>query len=306
MKKIKIVLFSVLFCMILCACGSAAEKTGEEVRIYYFDNKETTLMHETHFLTGQTTKEQIVEILTLLGTTPENKEMKPVISGGINIVNYAYEDNIVTVSIGSKYNDLSKTASILTRAAIVKSLTQLEEVSGVNLTIEGEPLTDSDGILVGTMTGDMFLDDDDEELGDYEKVVIRLYFANETGDALVPIDRSLVHNLDMSNMSMEKLVIEQLLQGPASDASYPTINPETKLLSVTVKDGICYVNFDSGILTPVDNVTSDVVIYSIVNSLVELNEVNRVQISIDGKKDTKFRDSYDLTTIFEKNEDLIQ
>ena len=306
MKKINILLFSLVCCFILAACGNEKKEEGLNVRIYYLDNKETTLMHENHILEGETTKEQIVEILTLLGTTPENKEMKPSISGGINIVNFAYEDNIVTVSIGSKYSELSKTTSILTRAAIVKSLTQLDEVDGVNLTIEGEPLTDSDGILVGTMTGDMFLDDDDEELGDYEKIVIRLYFTNEDGDTLVPIDRSLVHNLDMSNMSMEKFVIEQLLQGPANDSSYPTINPDTKLLSVTVKDGICYVNFDSGILTPVNNVTSDVVIYSVVNSLTELNEVSKVQISIDGKKDTKFRDSYGLTTLFEKNEDLIK
>lgn len=54
-------------------------------------------------------------------------------------------------------------------------------------------------------------------------------------------------------------------------------------------------------LTPVNNVTSDVTIYSIVNSLVELSNINKVQISIDGKTDIVFRDKYNLTTIFERN-----
>ena len=111
--------------------------------------------------------------------------------------------------------------------------------------------------------------------------------------------------MDMSNVSMEKLVVEQLLSGPANEESFPTINPATKLLGVTLKDGICYLNFDSSILTPVNNVTSDVVIYSIVNSLAELNGVNKIQISIDGKKDIKFRDKYDLSTLFEMNQELI-
>lgn len=59
-------------------------------------------------------------------------------------------------------------------------------------------------------------------------------------------------------------------------------------------------------MTPVNNVTSDVTIYSIANSLVELSNVNKVQISIDGKKDIKFRDKYNLTTIFERNLQLVQ
>ena len=156
------------------------------------------------------------------------------------------------------------------------------------------------------MTADMFLDNAGEQLNNYEKVTIRLYFANATGDGLIAINRSLVHNIGLSNVSMEKLVVEQLLAGPANEESYPTINPDTKLLSVTVKDGVCYLNFDSAILTPVNNVTSDVMIYSIVNSLVELSNINKVQISIDGQKDTTFKDKYDLTTLFERNLSLLE
>lgn len=87
---------------------------------------------------------------------------------------------------------------------------------------------------------------------------------------------------------MEKLVVEQLISGPVNDETFPTISPDTKLVNITVRDNICYLTFDSAILTAVNNVTTDVTIYSIVNSLVELSNINKVQISIDGNKEENF------------------
>ena len=59
-------------------------------------------------------------------------------------------------------------------------------------------------------------------------------------------------------------------------------------------------------LTPMNNVTSQTVLYSIVNSLVELPGINRVQISIDGNTDVTYRDNVSLTTVFERNLDLVE
>ena len=297
-----------LVAVLVCSLSGCKEndESGEKVEISYLNKNETKLVTETHYLQGATTKEKIVEVLTLLCSVPDNKELKPIFSGTSNIVNYSYEDEQVTVSLSDKYKELSKTTEVLTRAAIVKSRTMIPQVKYVMLTINGEPLADASGNPVGIMTGDMFVDNEDEQMKNYEKVTIRLYFSNESGDKLVPINRELVHNIDASNVSMEKLVLEQLISGPVNDESYPTISPSAKLLSVTVKDGVCYINFDSGILTPVNNVTSDVTIYSIVNSLVELSNINKVQISIDGNKEVKFRDKYDMTTLFERNLELVQ
>lgn len=303
-KKLGIMILLLISALMCVSCGNQ-QQLGTPVRIYYLDSSEMHMKDEIHYIQSNITKEQIVEVLTLLSDAPENKELKATISGGVNIVNFSFDNNQVTVSLGAKYLDLPKTSRILVRAAIVKSLTQFQDVDAVLLTIEGEPLLEEDGTVVGLMTGDMFIEKDTGKMSDYEVVTIRLYFTNEDGNILVPIDRSLLHNLDMSNVSMEKLVVEQLLAGPANEESWPTINPATKLLGVTLKDGICYLNFDSSILTPVNNVTSDVVLYSIANSLIELNGVNKVQISIDGKKDIKFRDKYDLSTLFEMNQELI-
>ena len=111
-----------------------------------------------------------------------------------------------------------------------------------------------------------------------------------------------------TNISIEKLVVEQLLAGPnedVADVAFPTINPNAKLVSISVKDGICYVNFDENFLTQVYNVSTDVAIYSVVNSLVELNNVNKVQITINGETNIMFRESVSLSTVFERNLNIV-
>lgn len=295
-----------LLVLCLTACGDK-EQQGTPAEISYLNKSETKIVPEVHYLQGTSTKEMIVEVLTLLSAVPDNKELEATLPGGINIVNYAFEGTQVTVALGEKYKELSKTTEVLTRAAIVRSLTSIPEVDYVMLTVNGEPLLDTMGNAVGIMTADMFIDYAGQKNTDsYEQAKVRLYFANETGDKLIAVNRSLAFNMDISNISMERLVVEQLLAGPASDESYPTINPATKLLGITVKDGVCYLNFSKDILTPVNNVTSDVTIYSIVNSLVELSNVNKVEISIEGNKELKFLDKYELTTLYERNLDLVQ
>lgn len=107
---------------------------------------------------------------------------------------------------------------------------------------------------------------------------------------------------------MEKLIVEQLINGPSEQVKgevYPTINPDTKIISVMVKDGTCYVNLSENFLTAAGNVTSDVTIYSIANSLVELSNVNKVQIAVEGETNIMFRENTSLVTLFERNLDIV-
>lgn len=298
------VLFLAAFCFVGC---SKKEEREASVDISYLNKNETKLVKEPHKLVGKDVKEKIVEVLTLLCTVPENKELKATLTSGINVVTYTLEEDRVTVSLSEKYKDMPRTTEALTRAAIVRSLTAIDGVSSVMLTINGEPLTDASGNVIGVMTADMFVDNAGEKVKEENtKVMLRLYFANEGGNELIAVNRELSHNADISNVSMEKVVLEQLIKGPANAETYPVISPDTKIVSVTVKDGVCHINFDSAFETAINNVATDVTIYSIVNSLSELSTVNKVQISIDGDSDNKFRDKYDFSTVFERNLSLVK
>lgn len=302
------IFWGLILFVILCFCGcNKKDEAGISVELSYINKSETKLMTETCYLKGQTTKEMIVEVLTQLYEVPKNKELKPIFGSGINIINYSYSQGQVTVALSEKYSELQTTTEVLVRAAIVRSLTNIADVNYVILTVNGEPIKDSSGNPIGAMTSDMFVDNAvTQQTYEDDKFTLKLYFANETGDKLICVNREISHNPDTSNVSMEKLVLEQLISGPANEESYPTINSNTKLLSVTVKDRVCYVNFDSQILTAVNSVSTDTTIYSIVNSLIELNNVNKVQISIDGSANGMFRDKYELKTLFERNLSLVE
>lgn len=287
-----------------CRTSNGAVES-DATKIYYINNSATGLEMRAYQLQAKDTEEQLEELLTQLGMIPEKLEYKAPLQMGFSILSYQVDGEKLYLDVSSSYKMLTATTEVLTRAALVRTLTQAEGIKYMVITVEGESLHDNLGNVVGLMSAEQFIDNAGDEISTYEKAKLKLYFANEEGTGLVATSRTLAYN---TNISLEKLVIEQLLAGPGVDVAdivYPTINPAAKLISILVKDGICYVNFDEAFLTQTYNVSADVVIYSVVNSLTELTHVNKVQISINGKSDIMYRESLNLTTVFERNLDLI-
>ena len=292
---------SAVFVLFLFLAGCEAEEvSGTPAVMSFISYDSSKIIEQTVYLNGVTTEEQLQEVLTILATPPQKLEYQVPLSQGFTVLDTKLTDNHLVLNFSGEYKQLHSMMEILVRASLVKSLTQIEGIDSVELHINGEPLKDSLDKVVGSMTADIFIDNAGEEISTYEKVTVRLYFTNETGDALVAVDRSKAYN---SNISLDKFVVEELLKGPESTTPgvYPTINPYTKLISTLVKDNICYVNFDSTFLKQVYSVNAEIVIYSIVNSLCELSGIDRVQIFVDGSSEVLFRELIPLTTTFSKD-----
>ena len=108
-----------------------------------------------------------------------------------------------------------------------------------------------------------------------------------------------------ANTSLERLVVEQLVAGPLDDAVNPVLPKETKILNVSVAENICYVNFDSSFLAGVPNTSEKLTVYAIVDSLTELQTVNKVQITVNGSQDIMYRDAIPLNQPFGRDEQYI-
>ena len=300
---------SLLLCLLLLivgctGCGSRKPENGSIYTIYHLNHDQTGLvMQEYTTQTPQDDKDTLLkELVAALSQTPDKLEYYPPLSGRVHLLDYHTEEDQVTMEFDSQYKELPATTEILVRAAIVRTLTQVEGISYVSFIVQGEPLVDNLGNVVGIMSADQFIDNAGDEINTYEQAELLLYFADETGTRLVAANRTLRFS---SNISMEKLVVEQLIKGPENPELYPTINPETKIVNVTVKDGICYVNLSEAFLTQTYQVTPEISIYSLVNSLVELPNVNKVQISVNGETSVTYQESISLTTVFERNLDLL-
>lgn len=303
MKKwISIILLCSLALASTGCSGREEPSDGKTAGLYFLNNLETKVVMQGYTFETDTQDGQIREVIEKLTVLPEKLEYKPPLSLGFSIVHYEVEDDRLQLKVDENYKMLKPTTEILVRAALVRSFTQIEGIGYVSITVGDEQLHDSLGNVVGLMSADQFIDNAGNEINSYEKTRLKLYFANEDGTALTATNRTVAYS---TNIPMERLVMEQLLSGPNIKEAYPTINPEAKLVSIAVKDGICYVNLNDLFQTQVYNVSADVTIYSIVNSLTELTNINKVQISINGETNLSYRETYNLTTVFERNLDLV-
>lgn len=301
MKKITYLL-AACFCLLLFSACGKEEPVGTEYQVYYVSKSETKV--EMHPYRTQSEDEQTVlkELMKCLSTTPERLEYQAPFAMEFEVLGFKLEDGKMTINMNKEYHKLPVTTEVLVRAAVVRTLTQLSIVKSVEFTVEGEPLYDSNNNLVGRMSAEQFIDNDGNEINTYELARIKLYFADETGTGLIAAYREKHYS---TNTPLERFIVEELILGPSGQVPglYATVNPNTKIINVTTKDGICYVNLDENFLTMPENVSMEVTVYSIVDSLVELSNINKVQILVNGEVPTA--SSIFQNSTFERNLDII-
>ncbi len=297
-------IYMVMLLLGLSGCASRQTETADPgFQVYYINKQETKVVAEPYVCEGTTTEDLIVELLAVLETDPQNTELKKPIDAKINVLAYVFDGSQLMIDFDEHYYEADAAKEVLCRAAIVRTMCQIDKVDCVYFRVGGDPLMDTNDQPVGVMTAENFIDNTGNEINSYEKASLNLYFANDTDDALVSTVETVAYS---SNISMEKLVTEQIIEGPASAGAHPTVSPTTKILGVTIKDGICYLNLSADFLTISYPVSEEMVVYSFVNSLTELPNVNKVQISIDGESDMYFGDHILMSTIFERNLEIVE
>ncbi len=300
-----LILISAFFLSGCKESGEVEKEDPQAIKIYYVNSSETGLAEKTYQLKADvsSTQQVIDEMIKQLAKAPNDVEYEAPLTGRISLNRYELKDGTLTLYFDASYKEVAHVTEILDRAAMVRTFSQAKGVSNVAFVIGDEPLIDSDGDKIGNMKADTFIYNAGNEINTYEKVTLTLYFANANGDHLAKVYRTVVYN---SNISMERLAIEQLVAGPNTDKVIATVNPASKINSVTVRDGICYVDFNSDFLTQTNRVTAETAIYSLVNSLTTFADVEKVQISIDGKTNVKFMDTLDLSLPLEENEEIVE
>lgn len=299
MRK-KYALLLLLLAGLLGACSNQKNRTyttGTEVLVYYIDTSTSGLTGEAYRLISTERKEQIDELLYMLKLNPENLELKSTFTNAVTVKEYYFnEDSSLTINFESNYSELTGIGEVLCRAAVVKTLSQVAGVEYIQFAVNGQPLMDAGGNLVGIMRKEDFIDN----TGTTTKV--KLYYANGTGDALVEYVTNITYT---GTGSLEELVLEELIKGPTEIGMYPTIPEGTKLLEVEMKEGSCYVNFDEKFLEKLPELKDKTAIYSVVNTLIELPYIKRVKFLINGEVQNTFGDGTALDGFFERNLSLI-
>lgn len=149
----------------------------------------------------------------------------------------------------------------------------------------------------------------EEEISEEQmrQTIVSLYFYNESTQSLVPEGR-LIDVKELVDNPYKKLM-ELLMEGPQNSSLSKTIPDGTKINSIELKGDTLYIDFSKEFI---DNHTSgeeqeSATIYSIVNTMTNLTEVNSVKILIDGEENKAFNDNlikFDDPFVVIKEEDM--
>ena len=133
-----------------------------------------------------------------------------------------------------------------------------------------------------------------EEISDDQsrETIVSLYFADKETGLLKPEAR-LVNVKDLIKSPYNTLV-ELLISGPKNDKLKVVIPENTKLLNVSLDKECLTLDFSSEILNynKDDSMLKNNLIYSIVNTVTELNEVNKVKFLVNGQASSDFEEFY--------------
>ncbi len=301
-KRTGILCLTVLLAFgVFAGCGRhKKENTG--YTMFYLNKQKTKIVSQSYEPTASDTTDLIEEFIDQMSKETDDVDYQKIFPDNVQIERYEYTDHQLYLYFNKAYSDIPVTEEVLCRGAVVHNMMQIPDVEGVSFYVNNLPLMDVNGKEVGILTNDSFVENPGEKINNIQEANLTLYFASITGDGLV---RETQHVYYSSNTSIEKLIMERLLDGPKSSNARSAIPDNTDLISVSVMDGVCLVNLGEGFLTQNFEIKEDVIIYSIVDSLTELDTINTVQIAVNGKTNITYREKMSLSEYYKRDLDLV-
>lgn len=171
----------------------------------------------------------------------------------------------------------------LSYACIARTGLALEGVASVHIYVRTPGGAKADEI---TLTESSLLLYDGGLTG--ENTELTLYFSDETGELLVSEKRSLPLT---DSRELPELVLDLLEQAPQSVGLRSALPPGARHLDVNVENGLCTVDFNADFFTnrPESEQGELLTLLSVVNSLCELKEVDRVKLFVAGSELSQYR-----------------
>lgn len=273
-----------IVCGIWVSVDRRTEKT--DVDLYFINADGTGIVASRKSVRYSDDNELVYNTLEKLRRGPSSSKLGEVMSRDTKIMRTVLTDNgKLTVEFSQEFLLEDSSKNVLNTYAVVKTLCSTPCVSQVKVLVDGKPIQDRDGNKLDYISAS----DINLETEEYHSEIrqVALYFADETKTKLVREMRSIKIT---DQQPIEQYIINELIKGTQKKGNKSLLSDDTVLVSVDVEDNICYLNFKSSFIT--ENSGEDthekLVIYSIVNSLTELQTIGRVQLYMDGKRIDEF------------------
>lgn len=281
-KRIAVIAGSLLILLIAWGCrsgeASSKKKSDESAAagsliVYYINDKWTDLSGKKIDVDQLASSENMVDLaMKTLLEGGESADMSTPVPDGMVYQRYIYDGyGTVNLIFNVDFDSVDAYSVVLSKMAFVKTLSQIEPINTV--IYEMVDVVNESNVVKEELHSDSFADMDN--IMDSEKE-IRIYMPDSSGQSLV--ERSLTLDL-----SAENSLPEQVLQGLKNnyDGTVTPFSDKVVVKNVDIDEGLCTVTFNDVFVKGKDGVDDNVLVYSIVDSLLELDNIRRVQLKAD-------------------------
>ncbi len=192
---------------------------------------------------------------------------------GVRVLDCALANGVVTLTLSEKFLDAKPMDQAAAALCAALTLCALEGVEATDIAVDGRT------VFAGLTPADALLRDTDTNPSARR---LRLYFADESGERL----ESEYHSLTLAeDAAADRYVMEELLRGPYSPRLTSAVPQGTRLLSCATADGACTVDLSAEFYEnrPDTALGARLAVYSIVNSLTALPQVDSVTLLVRGE-----------------------
>lgn len=202
---------------------------------------------------------------------------------GARLLGWRLEENgLLWVDLSDEYGGLKDIGLTLADYCITLTLSQLEGVERVKITVNGRLLSSR---YRQDLSGEQAIFSGVEE--EPVEVSATLYFPR-TGGRGLGVERR-VFQLTEDDVLAE-IVTRALMDGPEGDDLSNFLPEGTELRGLRMEDDVCLVDFSEQLLTgmPEEEERQTLLVYAIVNSLGNLSSVTSVRLLVEGEPLTSY------------------
>ncbi len=205
---------------------------------------------------------------------PADETLKSTFPAGTTLLSLEIEGDRARVDLSPSYESLSGVALTLADSAIAMTLSQVPEVSSVQITVRGRELAYRDRQVLNLR--ELLLTPEEDVVSTVEA---RLYFLNQEG-RLTAAEQT----LDLYEGDTQVSAVAKALEGRPEGRDLLSPLPEGfQVKSVWLEEDICYVNLSSALLEGLGESALQTALRALEDSLSSLEAVEEVRFLVDGE-----------------------
>ena len=281
MKRKRIMLTALaLVLLALAGCG-VVQKEQEGLRLYYAASLDThrggdaidSVTIDWDELPQGDQVARAESVLALLMGMCQEKGFQSPIPDGTTLRSVTIIGGTACVDFSGSYGQLSGMALTIADYCVALSLTQLEGIYAVRITVNEQELAYRDNDLF--LAGDVLLTSMDDVV---RTLTARLYFPNSDGD--LEVEERLLTQYE--GQSAADVVLSALGDGPSDDDLQPLAEKGLSGMTVRMDNGACQLNVASASMEELGDDTARQLLLCVTQSLQSLEGISSVQLYIDG------------------------